>query len=83
MNGEPVISVHFDATGNYAVKMRPCGLPAEGYGILLYDIARQIAQMFAQEGGYDEAAILAAILRHFDQERAKPTSDVYVKRLDS
>lgn len=80
----PIIAVyHDDKEQSYQVRLVSCKMPAEAYGVLLYDLSRQIARMFAQEGGFDEHRVHVAILSMFDSERAKPTSDVYVRKLDA
>ena len=80
---EPIIEVFCDEEEqSCACRLRTCNLPAEVYGIVLYDLARQIARMFAQHGGFDEASVLAVIMEYFDKERARPTSEVQVNRLN-
>ena len=81
---EPIIEVFCDEKEQAcACRLRTCSMLAEAYGIVLYDIARQVAKMFAQHGGHDEGDVLSVILQHFDKERAKPTSEVSVHKLDS
>lgn len=83
MSDVPIIAVYHDEKEQSCqVRLVSCSMPAEGYGIVLHDIARQVAKMFAQQGGFDEHRVLVAILSYFDAERAKPTSDVYVRKLD-
>lgn len=75
---EPILQVFLtEGAQDYQVRLRTCGLPAEGYGILLYDLARHVAQMFAKESGgkYREDEVLRVVLEWFDKERNRPTSD--------
>ena len=83
---EPIAIIevfHDDAEGSYSCRLRPSKMPAEGYGVVLYDLARQVSKMFAKEGIFDEALVLARILEFFDREREHPSSEVSVHRLDS
>jgi hypothetical protein len=81
---DPIIAVFYDnAKQTYSVQLRVCSMPAEVYGVLLYDMARQLAAMFAQESSHDQAQVLAAILAYFDKERRNPTSSIEVNRLNS
>lgn len=80
----PIIEVFHDAEQeSYACRLTSCALPVELYGVILCDIARQVAKMYAQERGWDEGQLLGLILSQFDSERANPSSAVYVNKLDS
>jgi hypothetical protein len=43
------------------------------WGILLVDVARHVARMFASEGGMTEAEALRQIRKMFDAEWSRPT----------
>ncbi len=84
MNGseEPILAVFLDEkTQSYTVRLVACTLPAEAYGLMLYDIVRHIARMFAQNSTFTEAEVEEVVLDYFEKERARPTTDAVAARL--
>lgn len=79
----PIITVYLVADPNrdYQVRLAACTLPAEGYGIILHGIARQVAMMFAKEGNYTEQEVLERICEWFNKESERPTSEMTQDKL--
>ena len=79
---EPILAVFLDENEqSYQVRLTTCGLPAEGYGMMLYDIVRHVARMFAKNGQFTEAEVEERILEWFEKERDRPTSDIQTELL--
>jgi hypothetical protein len=74
----PIIEVYIDDKGGCSYKLRPCDLSAPAYGLLLADVAMQIAMMFEMEskGKFTRAEILEVIREYFGKEIARPTSEI-------
>lgn len=79
---EPILAVYLDDQAqSYQVRLTTSKLPAEGYGIMLFDIVRHVAAMFAKESDFSEEHVKEKILEWFDKERAQPTSEISQQRL--
>jgi hypothetical protein len=79
MSNPPIIEVYIDEEGTASVKLRPCSnLPAEGYAMILADLAVDVAKMFESEseGKFSQVGILRVISEYFNKEIARPTAPV-------
>jgi Domain of unknown function (DUF5076) len=60
------------AAGRIDYRLWPCSLDTRAYGSILADIAKQLARMIAQEGGFEREEIETEIKRFFDAEWKEP-----------
>lgn len=84
MEPVPIITVVLvdDPDRNFQIRLTAWpALPAEGYGIILHGIARQVASMFAKEGKYSEEQVLERIIEWFEKESERPTSKMTVDKI--
>lgn len=78
----PIIAAYMADDRSIQTRLTPCSLSSYEYGIVLADLARQIAKMFAMHGGHSEDEAMAHIVQMFNREAENPTSSVEIHTLN-
>jgi hypothetical protein len=62
MSFQPIIEVLVNETGDVHYRLRPCTLSTLVYGEIFATLARQVAGMMAQEGGFNQEDVYLQIV---------------------